>query len=250
MPKISIITPSFNSSKYITNTYESLRTQSETDWEWIVIDDCSTDNTLEVIQKIANNDSRVIPFQNSVNSGASVSRNKGLDESRGEYISFLDADDLWFEKKLEIQLAFMKENNLSFTYHNYVMTNTAGSFLKSMTSPPLIDKMLLESFNPIFTSSVIVKKNAINNIRFKVELRRRQDYIFWYDLIKVLKQAQNVGQILGSYTVGNINSLSSNKLKNISIQWHIYRNEFNLNVFEATKSLVGYGFHGIRKYFL
>jgi teichuronic acid biosynthesis glycosyltransferase TuaG len=250
MPKISIVTPSFNSAGYIKNTYQSVRTQSYTDWEWIVVDDCSSDNTFELVQSISSKDPRVKAFRNKTNSGASVSRNKGLDEAQGEYIAFLDADDLWCEKKLQTQINFMESQPFDFTYHDYNMINMAGTFLKSMQSPEIIDKTLLESHNPIFTSSVMVRKSALGNIRFKTLLRRRQDYIFWYDLIKVMKTAKNIGEVLGSYTVGNIDSLSSNKLKNISIQWHIYRKEFNLSVPQSIKSIVGYALHGIRKYFL
>jgi teichuronic acid biosynthesis glycosyltransferase TuaG len=250
MTKISIITPCYNSSDYITRTFDTVRAQTYQDWEWLIVDDCSTDTTLDLVARFTENDPRIKIIRNEFNSGASVSRNKGLDVAAGEFIAFLDADDLWSEKKLEKQIKFMEDKNLDFTIHNYNMINFEGCFLKPMVSPAILTQKTLEMFNPIFTSSVMMRRSTIGSSRFKPELRRRQDYIFWHVIVKKSKQAVNLGESLGSYRIGTKNSLSSNKLQNVPIQWSIYRNEFNLSVAQSTKSIISYAFHGITKYFL
>lgn len=250
MPKVSIITPNYNSAKYIQATYDSVVSQSFQDWEWLIVDDCSKDGSFEIISNFANRDSRIKVHKNPKNSGASVSRNKGLEEATGEYIAFLDADDLWNEHKLAEQLRFMDENHADFSIHNFDMINFDGTFQKSMFSPDTITQATLERFNPIFTSSVMMRRSKVKDVRFKVELRRRQDYIYWYECVKLAGKAPNVGKNLASYRVGNSESLSSNKFQNIGIQWNIYRNEFHMGFFKSSKSIVAYAFHGIKKYFL
>lgn len=250
MPKVSIITPNFNSAKFIQTTFNSVIVQTFSDWEWLITDDCSNDGSFEMIQNLAKKESRIKIYKNPSNSGASVSRNKGLDEASGEYIAFLDADDTWNNNKLFEQIRFMDDNNCDFTIHNYNMINTNGTLQKSMLSPEVISQHTLEMFNPIFTSSVMIRRRTVKDVRFKVELRRRQDYIYWYECVKISDKAFNVGKTLASYRVGNTESLSSKKLQNIGIQWKIYRNDFHMGLAKSVKSIILYALHGIKKYFL
>ena len=114
---ISIIMPSYNASKYITATIKSVQNQTYDNWELIVVDDCSTDNTVELIRKLG--DTRINVFVNERNEGAAISRNRALREAKGRWIAFLDSDDLWVPEKLEQQLKFMKEKGYAFTYTDY-----------------------------------------------------------------------------------------------------------------------------------
>lgn len=250
MPKVSIITPNYNSEKFIKATSDSVIGQSFQDWEWLVVDDCSKDGSFEIVKNLASKDSRIKAFINPKNSGASVSRNKGLEEATGDYIAFLDADDVWNEDKLSEQVQFMDAQQADFSIHNFDIINFDGTYQKTFISPVVITQETLEMFNPIFTSSVMMRRSKIKDVRFKVELRRRQDYIYWYDCVKLTGKAPNVGKNLASYRVGNTESLSSNKFQNIGIQWNIYRNEFHMGFIKSTKSIVAYAFHGIKKYFL
>ena len=122
---VSIIMPSFNTGKFIKETIDSVINQTYRNWELIIIDDCSTDNTNEVVKKI--NDSRIIYLKNEVNSGAAVSRNKALREAKGRWIAFLDSDDLWKNDKLEKQINFMKKNNYYFSYTDYIEIDENGN---------------------------------------------------------------------------------------------------------------------------
>ena len=114
---VSIVMPSYNTASYIEKSVQSVINQTYTNWELIIVDDCSTDNTDEVLSKI--HDDRTRYFKNDKNSGAAVSRNKALREARGQWIAFLDSDDLWMPEKLEKQIAFMKKNGYAFSYTNY-----------------------------------------------------------------------------------------------------------------------------------
>src|SRR5687768_7890706 len=117
--KVSIITPVYNANRYIDNTYKSVSAQTHTDWEWLIIDDRSTDDSWKKISDIQKIDKRIKVFQNATNSGPSHSRNVGLENASGEYISFLDADDEWLPEKLSTQLSFMIEQKCSISCHSY-----------------------------------------------------------------------------------------------------------------------------------
>ena len=123
---ISIITPTYNCERFIGETIESVLKQSYKNWEMIIVDDCSTDNTYDVVKKYADNDSRIKYYLLEENSGASVARTKAMQLATGDYIAFLDSDDLWISNKLECQLKFMKENNYNFTCTEYEQIDENG----------------------------------------------------------------------------------------------------------------------------
>lgn len=123
IPSVSIITPTYNCGKYIEATIRSVQAQTYTDWEMIIVDDGSNDNTEAVVTAMARKDERIHYIRNPKNCGAAVTRNRALSEARGEWVAFLDSDDLWLPEKLERQIAFMKEKDYAFTYHNYTVIN-------------------------------------------------------------------------------------------------------------------------------
>ncbi len=126
MPMVSIITPVYNCGSFVKDTIRSAQSQTFRDWEMIVVDDCSTDDTVQVVRDCAAGDDRIRLLVNAENSGAAVSRNRALREAKGEWVAFLDSDDLWMPGKLERQLAFMKEHGYAFTYHDYVEVDELG----------------------------------------------------------------------------------------------------------------------------
>lgn len=116
---VSIITPSWNCAQFITEAIRSVQSQTYTDWELLFQDDCSTDNTAELVAQFAKKDSRIKYECNTQNSGAAITRNNALKRAKGKWIAFLDSDDLWASAKLEKQLKFMVDNNYAFSYHEY-----------------------------------------------------------------------------------------------------------------------------------
>lgn len=252
MEKVSIITPCHNANNFIETTYDCLISQTHTVWEWIVVDDCSSDNSWETLTKIAKADSRVKILRNKLNSGAADTRNRCLENAEGEYIAFLDCDDTWDKNKLQIQLSFMKKTHSEFSYHNYYMINESGEKLKEVV---IRDKVSLDELlknNPFATSSIMIHSKIIfeHKVKFPSHLRRRQDYLFWYESLKICKVAYNAGETLSSYRVFSDNSLSANKKKMALIQWNLYRNEFRLGLFKSLYYFFHYAVHGIKKYFL
>lgn len=134
MPQVSIITPTYNCARFIAQTIESVQAQTFTDWEMIISDDCSTDDTLKVIEPYLNSDARIKYICNDKNSGAAITRNNALRVAQGRWIAFLDSDDLWLPAKLEQQIAFMESNDYAFSYHEYEEISEAGEPLGVIVS--------------------------------------------------------------------------------------------------------------------
>ena len=137
---VSIIMPSYNTARFLDETIASVLNQTYTNWELIIVDDCSSDNTDEVVQKYLS-DERIKYLKNEKNSGAAVSRNRALLEAKGKWIAFLDSDDIWNEDKLEKQITFMEENGYHFSYTNYIEIDESSNPLgKTVTGPKKISK--------------------------------------------------------------------------------------------------------------
>lgn len=252
MKKISIITPCYNSSTYLLETYQCLKSQTYSNWEWIVVDDCSTDNSWEILEDLKSLDDRVRIFKNTENSGAAITRNNSLDNATGDYVAFLDSDDLWESDKLEKQVAFAENNNIEYTYHNYWTVDAEGKKLKEQFVCPTVNQNDLYKFNPFATSSIMIKRDVLekNQIRFRKHLRRRQDYFFWFDAIGVCNKASGLPEKLSSYRVFGGDSLSANKKKMAIIQWQLLKSEFKLGPIKAFYYFIHYAIHGLKKYFL
>jgi teichuronic acid biosynthesis glycosyltransferase TuaG len=251
MEKVSIITPCFNTELYLTETYECLKKQTYSEWEWIVFDDCSTDNSFTILTDICQKDSRVKVYKNEFNSGAAITRNNCLNKATGAYLAFLDCDDVWVPEKLDKQVTFINQKKADFIFSNYEMIDAKGEFIKKMQAPDIVTASDLLKYNPFATSSVFIRRSAVENynIRFLEHLRRRQDYIFWYDVIKVNSSAVGMKEFLSKYRQVGSSSLSSNKKKMAVIQWRMYRDEFKLDLMPSLYYLFHYAINGIKKYF-
>jgi teichuronic acid biosynthesis glycosyltransferase TuaG len=250
MPKISIITPCYNSERYLYETYESIKAQTHENWEWCCVDDCSTDNTLETLKTLAEKDPRVKFSKNSENSGAAITRNNALDMATGDYTAFLDSDDLWEPNKIYDQLHFMEKEQIRFSYHNYRLIDENGAGIKLQKVKPIITANELLKFNPFATSSIMIHASITDNLRFKPHLRRRQDYLYWYEALKLAHKGEGLEAPLSDYRIFSNDSLSSNKKAMAKIQWQLLRDEFKINLLPRIYYFLSYAWHGIKKYFL
>ena len=247
---ISIITPCFSAEKYLLGTYASIKSQSHQNWEWIVVDDRSTDRSWEILYGLQQSDPRIRIFQNEINSGTAASRNRGIDEARGEFIAFLDADDEWTEEKLERQLGFMISSDEKFSCHDYFMMSEGGVVFQDVRAPfDIVTDKELRAFNPIATSFVMIKKSCIGHMRFDPNLRRRQDWVFWHEILKSSTKAVFLHEMLGKYRKDSANSISKNKFHMARLQWTIYRGYFKQNVLESVMSLVRYALYAFKKHY-
>lgn len=243
---ISIITPSFNSSEYIKETIKSVLDQTYGDWEMIIVDDCSTDNSQEIIEGYTNNDSRIKLIILDENSGAAVARNVAIQKANGRYIAFLDADDLWEPTKLEKQFGFMRDNNYAFTYTFYsAISNSGEPLLKDLVFPKKVSYKDLLKTCSIGCLTVIIDKTKFSDILMP-HIRRGQDYALWLKLLRQVEYAYCVNENLARYRIIS-NSLSRNKVKKMMGQWYIYRKIEKLSYCKALFYIVQYAYHGYRK---
>ena len=218
---VSIITPSYNTAPYISDTIESVLNQTYSNWEMIIVDDCSTDNTDEVVKKYLK-DKRIHYIKNDKNSGAAVSRNKAIKNAKGEWIAFLDSDDLWKEDKLEKQLKFMRDNNYAFSYTNYEEIDEKNNKLNRLvTGPRSITKAGM--YNYCWPGCLTVMYNANKTGLIQIaNLPKNNDYAMWLKVIKKHK-CYLLNESLAYYRIRK-NSISRNsKFKLIKYHYYLYK---------------------------
>jgi len=219
---VSILTPTYNTEKFIRSTIESAQNQTYTNWEMILVDDASTDNTVAIIEEFVKKDSRIKLFKLPENRGNGFARNAALEKATGKYIAYLDADDLWFPEKLEKQIQFLKANNLHFTFSFYDSIDEDGNNLnRKVESPnPLTYKQL-------FFCNYVGNLTAIYDVDYfgKIILetsQKRQDWRIWLTILKQIKIAKPVPESLAFYRIRK-DSVSSSKFKLIKHNFGVYR---------------------------
>ncbi|SFM09183.1 glycosyltransferase family 2 protein [Halanaerobium salsuginis] len=233
---VSIITPLYNSEEFISETIESVLVQSYSNWEMIIVDDCSTDNGVNIVKKYKENDNRIKLVQLKKNSGAAVARNTAIKVAKGRYISFLDSDDLWQPEKLEKQIQFMQENDYAFTYTNYQKMTESGELVNGIVkSPSELNYEKALHTNYIGCLTAMYDTNKLGKICMP-EIRKRQDYGLW---LKILKQVDGHGlnENLAYYRVRN-NSVSSNKIDLLKYNWKLYRDIENLSILRSLYNIL------------
>jgi len=213
---VSIITPSYNTAKYIVQTIESVQAQTYSNWEMIIVDDCSSDNTDEVVQSYLR-DSRIRYIKNEKNSGAAVSRNTALSFAQGRWVAFLDSDDIWYPNKLEKQIAYMKSRNCAFSYTNYEEIDDNGDKMDIVVSgPKKITKQGMYSYCWPGCLTVMYDRNVVGNIQIS-DIKKNNDYAMW---LKVCKKADCylLPEILAQYRKRS-GSISNHNYRSL-IKWH------------------------------
>lgn len=246
-PLVSIITPVYNCEKLIEETIKSVINQTYSNWEMILVDDCTLDKSFLIIQKYMKKDNRIKYFKLKENSGAAVARNKALKESKGRFIAYLDADDKWKKNKLEKQVNFMLEKNYAFTCTDYEKIDEKGNSLKIVKIPKKVNYNLFLRNTIIQTVGVMVDtKITGKDILYMPNIRRRQDAATWCQLLKSGYDCYEVPEVLSYYRVVS-NSLSSNKLKAIKMNWYWYRKIEKLSLLKTCYCFIGYAFNAVKK---
>lgn len=232
MSIISIITPSHNSAQFISETIQSVLTQSFSDWELIIVDDCSTDNSVDVIQSFVEQDSRIKLIQLSKNSGAAVARNSAIEAAQGRYIAFLDSDDLWLPDKLEKQLAFMQANNYPFTFAAYDKVDENGQVFGHIGVPDKVAYSDLLKMCSIGCLTAMYDTQYFGKVTMPL-IRKRQDLGLWLKLLKKTDYAYGFNETVAQYRVRS-DSISANKFNAAKFTWHLYREVEGLNLLKAS----------------
>lgn len=246
--KVSIITPSWNSEKYIEKTIESVQKQTYTNWEMIVVDDCSSDRTVEIVKKISKEDPRVKIIRQEVNGGAAKARNHSLREATGRYIAYLDADDIWKTTKLEKQVKFMKAHNCGFSCASYEVIDDEGRALnKEVHMLPSVDYVGFLTNNLLQTVGIMVDTSIIDKKYLVMpDIRRRQDAATWLQVLKAGYKCYGIDEVLAEYRRAE-NSLSSNKVKAVKGVWSLYRDIEKLSLPFSCYCFVRYAFLAVWK---
>ena len=241
MPKVSIIIPVYNAEKYIAETIRSVLNQSFTDWELILINDCSTDNSVKVIEEYLG-DKRIALYSNETSLKAAGSRNKGIDLARGQYIAYLDADDLWMTDKLSMQIEFMEANGCAFSCTEYEFgdENAVGTG-RVVRVLPVMDYNRALSRTIIFTSTVMLDMTKLDKNDVYMPEVPSEDTACWW---KILRKGTNVYGLNKVLTVYRrpASSLSSNKKVALYRIWNLYRNVEGLGIVKSTVNFVFWAF--------
>lgn len=241
---ISIVTPVYNASAFIRETIEMVQAQEYTDWEWILVDDCSKDNSCEVIETYLkeNPDERIRLIKKENNEGAALTRNRGILEAKGRYIAFLDADDVWLKNKLLRQMEFMKKTNAGFVFSAYEFGDEeAVGTGKVVQVPQRLRYKEALSRTVIFTTTVLLDTEKISKDLIYMPNVPSEDSATWWQILKAGHEARGLNEVLAIYR-RPAKSLSSNKIKAIQRIWYLYREVEKLPLLTSCIAFVGWAY--------
>lgn len=226
---VSIITPTYNCAKFIARTIESVQAQTYQNWEMIIVDDCSKDNTKEIVEKYMRTDSRIKYHLLSVNSGAAVARTTAMKLANGSYMAFLDSDDVWASDKLERQIRWMSDNGHAFSCTAYEQMDEddklIGKIIRTVKKTSY-DRLLLDC--PVGNSTVVYDVEQMGNFEVP-NIRKRNDDALWLRMLKKEKYIWGMPDVLMKYRIRK-NSISSNKMRLVKYHWILYRDIEHLSI--------------------
>ena len=244
-PLVSIIVPAFNCERVIFETIDSIWKQTYKNWELIIVDDKSTDDTKRLLKKIKSKRIRVIFARK--NGGAAKARNRGIMAANGRFICFLDADDLWRPEKLEKQVAFMMEKDTAFSFTGYEFADENGvSNGKVVRVPKTISYKQALKNTTIWTSTVMFDMEKLTKREILMPDIKSEDTATWWNVLKIVDHAYGIDEALSIYRRGG-KTLSSNKLVAIGRIWNLYRNYEGLGLVDSSANFVGYAFNAVKR---
>jgi len=236
---VSVIIPVYNAEKYIGSTIESALNQTYKKLTLVIVDDCSTDNSKNIIDEYIKHTNNIVYHLNSNNTGAAVARNKALEIAEGRYVAFLDSDDLWLPEKIQRQLVLMSNNNVGFCYTAYEMIDDEGRLMKEKIK--ILEKTEYKHLlkrTMISTPTVLLDRQLIGNVEMPLR-RTGQDYAYWLLLLRKNGVAYGIDEALVQVRRRN-NSLSKNKIQNVRDVWSIQTKFENIPLLKATYNTICY----------
>ncbi len=224
-PLVSIITPVYNSEAFLKQTIESVLIQTYTNWELILIDDCSTDCSVSIINNYSKKNNRVVLLTNNTNCGPAATRNVGINHSSGEFVAFLDSDDWWLPNKLENQIGFMLAKNINFSYTSCVLHKEINKKQVIYKAPKSIDHLRILHSNPLYSPTVIYCQTA-EKIKIPLVENAIEDWVHWINILQRYKIGYLLDEPLSCYRVRD-DSISAKKTIMISKVWRFYSKTFS-----------------------
>lgn len=230
---ISIVVPVYNAERFLNETVKTVQNQTYQNWELLLVDDCSTDMSLAIAQDYAGKDARVRSVRQETNQGAANARNRGIQEAKGRYLCFLDADDLWAPEKLEEELAFMAKKQAAFVFTGYEFADEAGNGLgKVVRVPEEITYREALKNTTIFTSTVMLDRERVEDEYMYMPRVPSEDTATWWQLLKKYDVAYGLDMNLVKYRRSE-NTLSSNKWIAIQRIWNLYRRQEGMSIIKS-----------------
>ena len=245
-PRISIITPAYNAEKYVKRVTQSVLSQRNINFEWIIVDDCSIDNTYAAFRAEVCEDPRIRLIQAPRNGGVSEARNIALANAAGEYVCFLDADDSWAPDKLAVQYQFMQSSNADVTAMDYLRVDELHKPLGLVRPPPVITRRMMLKSNRIGNLTAMVRRSVLTDIKFRPI--GHEDYVFWLDVARKATQILRVPteEPLCFYTVRS-SSISADKRTAAKWQWMVYRVVLKMNFMVSCWFFLNYALIAVMK---
>ena len=245
-PLVSVIMPAYNAERYIKESIASVLNQTYQNLELIIVNDCSADKTLEIVESIVEKDKRVVLLNNTTNLGCADSRNRALQVAKGEYIAFCDSDDIWEKEKIQKQLNHIRTQNVDMVFTAYEMIDGESKFIKrrNIKEKVTMDSLLRE--NSIIFSTTLFKNGSKGNIKFNRHWFH-EDYVFLLECLQNGLMFCGADECLVKYRVHN-QGRSFNKIGAAKHRWNIYREFLKLNFWESIYYFFQYIVNGLKKY--
>jgi len=244
-PFVSIIMPLYNCEEYIQESIESVRQQTYKNWELIIVDDASTDQSVDIVKQIMKEESRICFIGLNINRGAANARNIATEEAKGRFITFLDSDDLWLPNKLVKQIEVMEMENILFSYGSYILIDDNGNSRGIFKAKNKVSYEDMLKTSEIGTLTMIYNADELGKHYF-LEVGH-EDYVMKLQVLKKVEFAKGISEPLAKYRVSS-NSLSSNKFKAARWQWKIYRDIENLSFLKSIYYFTIYAYNGLKRY--
>ena len=242
---VSVVIPVYNSQKYLGETIECVLNQTYNNLEIILIDDCSTDGSLKLMKDYQKKDSRIKVFSNKKNKGVAETRNFGVSKTTGDFLCFLDADDIWVNDKIERQLKFMLKNKKSMSCTSYQFADeNCNPIGKKVIVDDVMTYVSSLKVNKIWTSTVMFNIMEMDKSKIYMKTIHGEDVNLWWTLMRDGENFYGIKEVM-SYYRRMTNTLSSNKIKAIKARWHLYRKEQKLSVFKSAYYFVFYAVTGV-----
>lgn len=246
-PLVSIITPCYNSEKYIRETIDSVRGQTYSNWEHIIVDDASIDKTAEIVREIALSEHRIKFIQLEKNSGSAITRNTGIELASGSYMTFIDSDDLWHSDFIESSINEIKSSGIPFVYSSYRRSNEKLEFVYSdFIVPEKVRYHNILQTNSISCLTAFLDIKSLGKKKMPL-VRKRQDMGLWLSYLKEIEYAKGILSPKAVYRIRQ-DSLSRNKKGLIKSQWYFYRKVEHLSVVKSIYYMLCWMYYGFRKY--
>lgn len=233
-PLVSVIMPAYNSALFIKEAITSVLNQTYTHWELFVIDDASVDDTIAITTRLMEQDSRIQVLKTANNQGSGAARNMGIAAAKGDFIAFLDSDDLWLTQKLEVQVKFMEDLNLAMSFSSYGLISESGK----------VSNKYVEAL-PLLTYEKLLKSNYVGNLTgmysvtklgkvYSPLLRKRQDWALWLSILKREGHANGILQPLALYR-SRKDSISNHKTALVKYNFRIYHQFLNFGYLKSCR---------------